>query len=184
MTRYQAASLLANCFLCTFPPRADRRHVRLHRPNFEGLYNFLSRDECRAKMYCILNYFERLRNDATHTNGAVTFERRSQDVASVWSTSSTIMIPDQRHINVEVNEVIENSESDRLKVDFANKLVGGSVIGQGCVQVAVMIIIERLAIFYLYVQITHISMWRHINYIEWNNIYYKVNINININIAP
>jgi hypothetical protein len=37
---------------------------------------------------------------------------------------------------------IEDSAADRLQVDFANKFVGGGVIGDGCVQVSKCIMVS------------------------------------------
>lgn len=136
ITLYQAeiACLLANAFLCTFPKReADVPSINFN-TLFEGGGNvagFYS-----EKLKCIIHYFRRVTNK--QPVGKLSFYR--------------LYIPDYKlprwdKTNAEICDLTVKTEGrieeqqGYLQMDFANRYVGGGVLGRGCVQEEIRFII-------------------------------------------
>jgi poly(ADP-ribose) glycohydrolase len=62
--------------------------------------------------------------------GAVTFERRSVSERPQWEQCSQPLTG----LQVFSTGTIEDDGDNMLQVDFANKVIGGGVLGSGCVQ--------------------------------------------------
>jgi len=130
ISQAQAACLIANCFLCTFPPRrnVDRSGQRSHFPvliNFAGLYTLgLSPAVRHAKLACLINYLTRVAK--TPPTGQLAFERRVVYHPPAWNTSTTRV--DGRALRVVQRTKIEDVGGGVVQVDFANKTVGGGVV--------------------------------------------------------
>jgi len=130
VSKMQAASLVANCFLCTFPPRTSlgRSKQRCQFPvpiNFAGLCAYAPNPSVRhAKLACLINYLTRV-TDSPPT-GYLTFERRVVCEPPAWNTS-TVRV-DGRALRVERRMKIEDVGGGVAEVDFANKMVGGGVV--------------------------------------------------------
>ncbi len=88
-------------------------------------------------MKCILNYFRRILKETP--KGIVSFERRylSDEELPDWQNSNKEL----KKLIVMKNGLIEREGSGLLQVDFANKYVGGGVIGSGCVQEEIRFVI-------------------------------------------
>jgi poly(ADP-ribose) glycohydrolase len=128
------ACLLANAFFCTFPPRPPK-HCRLPTINFGSLYKDLgtaswgARDSASqiAKLRCIVHYFWR----ATHgmPEGNVSFGRTVDAELFDWVGCQLPVCP----VKICGKGGIEDA-GGCLQVDFANKVIGGGVLGHGAVQ--------------------------------------------------
>ena len=142
-TQTQLACLLANGFLCTFPSKQgqpikgetnSRRREYYQSFNFNNLfsgYGDMIPESQAAKWICLLTYFDRIiREPPTHN---VTFLRKYIDPEFniQWRYSGSMF----KDIKLEIYEdgFIEDQTSC-LQVDFANKMIGGGVLGSGCVQ--------------------------------------------------
>lgn len=129
MSQYQAACLLANAFFCTYPPTASCELADL---NFMGLFRRWSNDRSgsqHAKLDCIFNYFRRVTTNVP--TGIITFRRQVLDDRQKWKESSVRLT---KKLRVSCCGRIEKDAPDMLHVDFANKYVGGGMLGRGCVQ--------------------------------------------------
>lgn len=133
LSQQQVASLLANAFLCTFPMRnTDKRKADFAtypKINFSSLYCAIGYNIIE-KLRCILNYFNRVLSKETPAN-TITFQRRSIANRFMWERSDLRF--SHTKLYVTSNGKIEEAEG-MLQVDFANRFVGGGVLGHGCVQ--------------------------------------------------
>jgi poly(ADP-ribose) glycohydrolase len=80
------------------------------------------------KIRCIIHYFNRIITE--DHSGVVTFTRNSVRYPVVWTRSRKVLLLPA----VDPNLKIEDAGADTLQVDFANKRVGGGILGRGCVQ--------------------------------------------------
>lgn len=131
MSQKQIACLLANAFLCTFPNRA-KRNSDFPEINFNRLYASQGRSVIN-KIKCIIKYFQIfLSNPAAHT-GVLTFQRRYIDPDDFpdWKNLDKKFSSIKWHVNS--SGTIEEGYR-MLQVDFANRYLGGGVLGRGCVQ--------------------------------------------------
>jgi poly(ADP-ribose) glycohydrolase len=133
------ASLLACSFLCLFPSE-NRREEDLGMINFDrlfaGVYERGERNE--NKLRCILHYFDRVCN--TMPQGSVSFERKVLPKKEVhdgafWRSSQASLCP----ITLLEKGFIEYDGRECLQVDFANRLLGGGALADGCVQVSFLL---------------------------------------------
>ncbi|KAK4881299.1 hypothetical protein RN001_004618 [Aquatica leii] len=135
LSQLQIASLLANAFLCTLPWRKDVSNT-YPGVNFHGLFSAHLRPDMDnviiEKFKCICHYFRRVLN--TEPVGVVTFERKYFPKSHLprWDTLETSL--GNTRIHVSNTGFIEDDGNGLLQVDFANKYVGGGVLGFGCVQ--------------------------------------------------
>ncbi|CAF0733871.1 unnamed protein product [Adineta steineri] len=130
MSQQQAASLLACSFFCLFPTVYDeeKQHENFQEPNFHRLYQ-KGPPENIEKLKCILNYFRRITE--TMPSGVITIQRYELPKESYpnWSNSKTGL----SQLCLTKEKKIEDIKNV-LQVDFANKYIGGGVLGSGCVQ--------------------------------------------------
>lgn len=82
------------------------------------------------KLKCIINYFRRVLKKTP--KGVISFERRSlsHDEIPNWLYSRKKLTK----LKVLEKGLIEKQGVGMLQVDFANKLIGGGILGNGCVQ--------------------------------------------------
>ncbi|KAK3930661.1 Poly(ADP-ribose) glycohydrolase [Frankliniella fusca] len=147
LSQVQIASLLANAFFCTFPRRNSTKRGSEYAAypdiNFNRLFQCGDNSDSNSvleKLKCILNYFRRIcLTDATGHEGVVTFSRRFISPGSFpnWS-QSTKPLP---KMHITSHGFIEDEGCGMLQVDFANKYVGGGVLGWGCVQEEIRFVI-------------------------------------------
>ncbi|CAF0994283.1 unnamed protein product [Adineta steineri] len=130
MSQQQAASLLACSFFCLFPTIYDeeKQHENFQEPNFHRLYQ-KGPSENIEKLKCILNYFRRITEEMP--SGIITIQRYELPKESYpnWSNSKTGL----SQLCLTKEKKIEDIKNV-LQVDFANKYIGGGVLGSGCVQ--------------------------------------------------
>jgi len=141
LSQYQVSVLLANAFFSTFPGR-NNNNAQSKRTAFSNypdinfnrlLSNNQRRPEAQAeKLKCILAYFRQVL-EIPHT-GLLTFTRQivKEDDQPAWSRESTKL--NSVKLRLASRGTIESDGVGMLQVDFANKMVGGGVLGQGLVQ--------------------------------------------------
>ncbi|XP_077506255.1 poly(ADP-ribose) glycohydrolase-like isoform X2 [Amblyomma americanum] len=133
MSQLQAGCLLANAFFCTFPRRntlkSNSEYCNYPDINFNrlfsGPYNEARKME---KLKCIINYFRRITQQ--EPSGMLTFHRRCLAQPFEWARAKSEL----SNVFVSASGFIEREGHGMLQVDFANKFVGGGVLGGGCVQ--------------------------------------------------
>ncbi|KAJ9596673.1 hypothetical protein L9F63_012277, partial [Diploptera punctata] len=145
-SQLQIASLLANAFLCTFPRRntAKRHSEYATYPdiNFNRLYQGPETDKRAAskceKLKCLLHYFRRVCTKAPV--GVVSYKRQYVDHKSLprWDRSQKPLTK----LHISSQGVIEHDGERMLQVDFANKSIGGGVLGRGCVQEEIRFVVS------------------------------------------
>ncbi|GAV06468.1 hypothetical protein RvY_16452 [Ramazzottius varieornatus] len=140
LSQMQIAHLLAAAFFCTFPkqrshePDPENEHYSFPEINFERLFMLPSvkkskRTQCKSeKIKCIMSYFHKVQE--TRPTGLVSFSRRSLEEFPNWE-NSTVQLS---KAFISQTGTIETEGVGCLQVDFANKNVGGGVLGEGCVQ--------------------------------------------------
>ncbi|XP_016952039.1 poly(ADP-ribose) glycohydrolase [Drosophila biarmipes] len=148
LSQQQIACLLANAFLCTFPRRNTLKRKSEYSTfpdiNFNRLYQS-SGAAVLEKLKCIMHYFRRVcpteRDDSNVPTGVVTFVRRCglPEHQVDWSQSAAPLGDVPLHVDAE--GTIEDEGIGLLQVDFANKYLGGGVLGHGCVQEEIRFVI-------------------------------------------
>jgi poly(ADP-ribose) glycohydrolase len=155
LSSVQIASLMAHAFFCTFPgrdktTRPDHQYATFPYINFTELYKGHASTNAEkvavAKLKTIINYFEQVRKD--NSVHIVEFHRRvltlkeSQnwqgiDLLNMWENSEQRLINCTVELKGAIEDVLNTSQ-----VDFANKSIGGGVIGRGCVQEEIRFLIN------------------------------------------
>ncbi|CAD5121955.1 unnamed protein product [Dimorphilus gyrociliatus] len=136
--QYSIACLLANAFCCTF-----EQSKQDNCPNINFSHLFFCDDQGPdmqrklEKLRCIFNYFDRIidRKDEGGMETYITFDRRhvTSDMIPNWETSSAKIGSEKFFVTHK-----EIHQSDYAVVDFANKYIGGGVLGRGLVQEEIM----------------------------------------------
>ncbi|XP_016993582.2 poly(ADP-ribose) glycohydrolase [Drosophila takahashii] len=148
LSQQQIACLLANAFLCTFPRRNTLKRKSEYSSfpdiNFNRLYQSTG-PAVLEKLKCIMHYFRRVcpteRGASNVPTGVVTFTRRSglPEHQVDWAQSAAPLGDVPLHVDAE--GTIEDEGVGLLQVDFANKYLGGGVLGHGCVQEEIRFVI-------------------------------------------
>ncbi|XP_014470896.1 PREDICTED: poly(ADP-ribose) glycohydrolase-like [Dinoponera quadriceps] len=147
LSQLQVASLLANAFFCTFPRRnssnpqseyASYPHINFNR--LFAAYNEEKHNRCTAvmeKIKCLFHYFRRVTSKVPE--GVITIERRyiPPEDCPKWHS----LVKKLPSLHITSKGTIENEGAGFLQVDFANKYVGGGVLGLGCVQEEIRFVI-------------------------------------------
>ncbi|CAL8135949.1 unnamed protein product [Orchesella dallaii] len=144
LTKNLVCSLMANAFFCTLEEKPGMDDI-----NFYRLFNTTTKGSAKVeKLKCIITYFQKMRVRAARQKSGdeiISFERRCITAKQNWTQSISQLVP----VNIEQNKTIEKAV-DSLKVDFANKQVGGGVLNEGAVMEEIMfatspeLIISRL----------------------------------------
>ena len=128
-------SLLANAFFCTFPRRnamhRGAEFVTYPSINFNTLFagRRTSIHSIRAtKLKCLFHYFTRVTSKLP--TGVLTFSRQVCREPPHWDKCTEKL----SKLHVSSKGTIEDDGHGMLQVDFANKWVGGGVLGYGAVQ--------------------------------------------------
>jgi len=132
LTQSQIASLLANGFLCTFPPLSSSTTHSYSDINCSKLFMGHQSKPVTSnveKIRCLLNYFRTVISRDVGGDGAVTFTRKVGAPFN-WGVSDKTLT----EVQVITDGKIEEAGTDTLQVNFANSQVCGEVLGRGCVQ--------------------------------------------------
>ncbi|XP_030630735.1 poly(ADP-ribose) glycohydrolase [Chanos chanos] len=137
LSQEQVSCLLANAFFCTFPRRSSRKNEYYNYPdiNFSRLFEGNSHRK-REKLKTLLWYFKKVTSQKP--TGVVTFKRQCLTKFPKWESSEKLLT--KLHITCE--GTIEDDGYGMLQVDFANRMVGGGVIGSGLVQEEIRFLIN------------------------------------------
>lgn len=142
LSQQQVACLLANAFLCTFPRRnTDRKkseYASYPDINFNRLFQGAG-NKVVEKLNCVINYFRRVCKEMP--TGVITFQRKFVNPNSYPKYESCDLKFADIKLHINSNGTIESDGDGMLQVDFANKFVGGGVLGHGCVQEEIRFII-------------------------------------------
>ncbi|KAK0421174.1 hypothetical protein QR680_015095 [Steinernema hermaphroditum] len=123
----QVACLMANAFLCTFPPPSFPLYRGRAYMNFSLM--FKKGKPCKMeKLKCFLHYFDSVTKNMP--NGLISVRRNCK---REFVDFSTLDIP-LCDLHVETDVKIEDTDDKMLEIDFANKNIGGGVLNSGCVQ--------------------------------------------------
>jgi poly(ADP-ribose) glycohydrolase len=132
LTRYQVACLLANGFICSFPGRNNECVVNgFHMGNFNFCKLFEQTSKSgMLKIRCIISYLTQCVIE--FPQGIITMSRFfSETPMNEWlNTSKPIM----NNVGFECNTGIQDTFAGIAIIDFANKFVGGGILGKGMVQ--------------------------------------------------
>ncbi|XP_053678093.1 poly(ADP-ribose) glycohydrolase [Anopheles nili] len=141
MTQQQAACLLANAFLCTFPQPRAFLAKSYPSVNFAQLFAGTSQAVIE-KLKCLCHYFRRV--CTRMPTGVLTYLRRcvpKQDIPD-WNTSPVCFTRHCIPMRVTVDGTIEDQGVGLLQMVFANRFIGGGVLGSGCVQEEIRFVIN------------------------------------------
>jgi poly(ADP-ribose) glycohydrolase len=143
LSRHQIASLLANMFLCTFPKRSSQygEYESYPTANFNSLYAAPCSKVKQNKLKCVLHYFERI--NAELPRGSISFRRQVLEDFPPWESLEQTLCP----VRVLGEGTIEDDGGEALQVDFANRYIGGGVLGNGCVQEEIRFLISIIDCF-------------------------------------
>ncbi|XP_055613980.1 poly(ADP-ribose) glycohydrolase-like [Uranotaenia lowii] len=145
MTQQQAACLLANAFFCTFPRRNTQKkkseYCLFPDINFNRLFQS-SGQSVLEKIKCICNYFRRV--CSIPPSGVLTFQRRYINPKQFldWTKCDATVARESVPVHISSEGTIEDQGRGLLQVDFANKFLGGGVLGHGCVQEEIRFVIN------------------------------------------
>ena len=132
LSQQQAACLLANAFLCTFPRRNTAAPSSEYRTypdiNFNKLFSGNPNPKLLHKLKCLFHYFEVV--TSYPPTGTLTFTRQVCTAPPQWETLDCQFTK----LHITSQGLIEDDGHGMLQVDFANKFIGGGVLRQGCVQ--------------------------------------------------
>lgn len=143
LSQQQISCLLANAFFCTFPRRNTSRKVSEFSTypdiNFNRLFSgdTSRRPSLQEKLKCLMHYFQTVCSKVP--DGVVTFSRNYilPNHLPQWG-KETARLP---RFHVSSSGTIEDEGHGMFQMDFANKFIGGGVLGYGCVQEEIRFVI-------------------------------------------
>lgn len=137
LDRQFVGSILASAFLCLFEGRRTTQYTNtnLNSINFSRFFYHLPSPSQNAKLLCFLNYFERIGNNPSSIQGNIRFFRQvvaydELPTLDSWLNSDCELCP----FYIQHEGQIEDSVPEAIEVDFANRFIGGGVLGRGRVQ--------------------------------------------------
>ncbi|XP_035917931.1 poly(ADP-ribose) glycohydrolase [Anopheles stephensi] len=141
MTQEQAACLLANAFFCTFPLPKSNLAKHFSGTNFAPLFAGSSQSVVE-KIKCLCHYFRRV--CTRMPTGVLTYERRFVHAQHLpdWGTVDAPFARERVPLHVTSDGTIEDQGVGLLQMVFANRFLGGGVIGHGCVQEEIRCVIN------------------------------------------
>uniref|UniRef100_UPI00358EABBA poly(ADP-ribose) glycohydrolase-like n=1 Tax=Myxine glutinosa TaxID=7769 RepID=UPI00358EABBA len=125
ISQLQASCLLSNALFCTFPRSGQNVTPTF---NFTGLFLPPAVGRKVEKLRAFFHYFSRV--TTSPPPGMITFTRKVLSTAPTWE-SLTDILPD---LYISCQGRIEDDGLGLLQVDFANRHVGGGVLGGGLLQ--------------------------------------------------
>ncbi len=125
LSQLQAASLLSCSFLCLYnSPRRGMGGMNM---------NALFEERNIEKLKCILHYFGRVADDNYTPRNLLRFHRRCLRVQPAFESCRDVLF--SPGVTVTSHGKIEDvNTKDYIHADFANKILGGGVLGHGLVQ--------------------------------------------------
>jgi len=140
ISKHQAASILCNMFLCTFPTDRDYGENDYNQCNFSSIHQLnTKRKAMNQKMKTLIHYFDRISKEGIG-EGNITYERVCLSELPKWSELNDKFKED--FMVVDNSGMIENEGIGMLQADFANEFIGGGVLNYGLVQEEIRFIIN------------------------------------------
>ncbi len=162
LTRLQIAIMLSNSFLCLYQTKSNfpnMNFINLYKENeqstqitnnFDNYLLQLANNEINngnyfdifymklEKLKFIFNYFDKTLSERmnVHLNSYCIFERKCLNIDLTEIIKQTPL----HKVDI-INKKIEDTSDEYLKVDFANKFLGGGVLNKGCVQEELLFLI-------------------------------------------
>ena len=128
-------------FFCVFPRRnsfkTNSEYAAYNSINFNRVFSLPSEPHNFEKLRTLLNYFNRFCNNPEPT-GVVSFHRCRLETFPDWLTAPE-RLP---QVRVDSRGLIEEDGAKYIQMDFANKYIGGGVLGHGLVQEEIRFIIS------------------------------------------
>jgi poly(ADP-ribose) glycohydrolase len=143
LTQHQCLCVLANAFFCTFHDRPSYNCLSdsdMPSINFDELYGGYGLGRVKiAKLRMLFNYFElcrlRLINGDPMTRPIHSIRRQAEFAkAADWERCNAPFTTPVVH---PLGESLDEAKG-MLRVDFANRIIGGAAIAYGCVQEEIM----------------------------------------------
>jgi poly(ADP-ribose) glycohydrolase len=143
LSQRECLCVLANAFFCSFTNRKSDNCVSgpdLPSINFDELYGgYGSQSVARGKLHMLFEYFERMaqrRAKGDRLDRRISFERYQAQHSTVrdWlECEAPLARPSLQAAGLSIDEA-----KDALRVDFANRILGGAAVAYGCVQEEIM----------------------------------------------
>ncbi|KAK3092578.1 hypothetical protein FSP39_004576 [Pinctada imbricata] len=138
LSRRLVACILACAFLCLFEERGKpwkQRHSTLNVINFTNFFKQLPSPAQNAKLRCFLDYFDEVTERHYNLHGNIRYVRQvvpREELPTLdsWLNCKAELCP----LIVHHEGFIEDSVPEAVEVDFANRFIGGGVLGMGKVQ--------------------------------------------------
>ena len=140
-TRYECFQILSAAFFCQFPRRSDNCVAADDRElpsiNLDELYRSGGGSVEREKLVMFIDYFVAMSQRVASRDDSIWSEKltilRRQCDGEVAGKILTKDVPLGAAVMHGLGESIDD-QHDMLRVDFANKLIGGASLAYGCVQ--------------------------------------------------
>ena len=133
LNREQCQCLVANMFLCTFPKQGRKSDV-FGDQNFSRLFGAASTPVGAAKLECFFAYFDACGKFDQSEMVSFRLCSRPGDTAAEWSACNVELGPENPLQVFESGGIEEAAGPGVTEIDFANKLIGGGVLGNGAIQ--------------------------------------------------
>lgn len=143
LTQRQIACLMCNAFFCTFPLHGEAEFFDgpdTPPINFTSLFCSSISPAQMAKLTFLLHYFDRVCHVDREPDAAVgtlTFHRQvlPRDAPIRWDCSQNVLC------DVLVHDGSIEDAPHLIRVDFANKYIGGGVLSHGAVQEEILFVL-------------------------------------------
>ncbi|XP_022909062.1 uncharacterized protein [Onthophagus taurus] len=124
------SALLANAFFSTFPRRTDKSHPTLQNFNFCDFFKHLSNNSQKAKLKCILHYFDYINdNEDIGTLQILRQVMSSKEWLTIedWLECILPLCP----LLIKHEGKLERNNFDTVHICFASSKIGGDSLGSG-----------------------------------------------------
>ena len=141
MSQKQASLLMLMAFFCLFPRRNSSRSTAEYASynfiNFNQLFGLAPAPCNFEKLRCLLNYFTRVVEDAP-SEGVISFHRCKAEFETLWDREECTKMG---RVQFDDGGLIDVEGAKYIEMDFANKYIGGGVLGHGLVQEEIRFIV-------------------------------------------
>ena len=140
LSQHQASILMIMAFFCLYPrrnsSRADAEYGAYNFINFNKLFGLPTSNHSNfEKLRTLLNYFHRV--SKSPPTGVVSFHRVEADFMPLWDMEEKKLT----RVKFDDDGLIDQEGSKYIEMDFANKYIGGGVLGHGLVQEEIRFIV-------------------------------------------
>ena len=140
MSQKQASILMLMAFFCLYPRRNSSRssaeYAKYNFINFNQLFGLAPQPCNFEKFRSLLNYFTRVVGDWS-PEGVISFHRVQAEFETMWDREECKM----GRVQFDDGGLIDVEGAKYIEMDFANKYIGGGVLGHGLVQEEIRFIV-------------------------------------------